>query len=427
MLEIMEQHHRDGRSGIYSACSANSYVLEAALEMGKATNTAVLIEATANQCNQFGGYTGMKPQDFADFVFQIADRVGFPKDMLILGGDHLGPLTWQSEPESEAMEKSMELLRQYVLAGFTKIHIDTSMRLKGDPEKLTDALIAKRAAVLATVAEAAFAERQKTHPNAPAPVYVIGSEVPIPGGAQVEEESIHVTSPAEFAATCEAFHAAFREAGLDDAFKRVVGVVVQPGVEFGDEQIFAYSREAAKDLTDRLKDFAAIVFEGHSTDYQTRAQLREMVEDGIAILKVGPALTFYFREALFALAAIEAELGLPNPSDFKNVLERVMCQNPDNWKKHYHGSEEELAYKRKYSFLDRSRYYFADEAVQASLKKLLENINSNPIPKTTLSQYLPTAYTRLHRAGAAYSAENLIKARVKDCIEDYLYAIRVYP
>ena len=51
-----------------------------------------------------------------------------------------------------------------------------------------------------------------------------------------------------------------------------------------------------------------MVFEAHSTDYQTAGALRALVEDRWAILKVGPALTFALREALFALSAIEEEL-----------------------------------------------------------------------------------------------------------------------
>ena len=51
-----------------------------------------------------------------------------------------------------------------------------------------------------------------------------------------------------------------------------------------------------------------IVYEAHSTDYQKKDSLKKMVEDNFAILKVGPWLTFAFREAVFALAKIEEEL-----------------------------------------------------------------------------------------------------------------------
>ena len=79
-----------------------------------------------------------------------------------------------------------------------------------------------------------------------------------------------------------------------------------------------------------------------------------MVEDGIAVFKVGPALTFALREALFALNHIENELlkgrnGI-ELSNFIEVLDETMVNKPENWIKHYHGNDEKLRLSRKYSF-----------------------------------------------------------------------------
>jgi D-tagatose-1,6-bisphosphate aldolase subunit GatZ/KbaZ len=424
MLEIIKRRAAGENIGIYSACTANELVLEAVMEAGLKHNTPVLVEATANQCNQFGGYTGMTPKDFMKFACNIAKKVGFPEENLILGGDHLGPLTWQNEIETEAMLKSDELIKQYVSAGFTKIHLDTSMRVADDDKnvRLSDEIIAGRTVRLAKIAEAAYKELQANDPESIQPVYIIGSEVPIPGGAQEAEDSVQVTSPDQFAATYETFKKAFADAGLTDAFDRVIGVVVQPGVEFGDDDIIEYDQKKSRDLVNKLKDYTPIVFEGHSTDYQTRFHLKKMVEDGIAILKVGPALTFYFREAAFALARIENELNLADSSNFITILDNEMIANPGDWQKYYHGAPDEQAYKRKYSFSDRCRYYFPAENVQSALSKLIENINNARVPFSILSQYLPTALTRLRESGEAITAENLLKARVKDCIDDYLFA-----
>jgi len=261
MQELLKKRKQGECLGIYSACSANEFVLKAVLEAGKINNTPVLIEATANQCNQYGGYMNILPSGFMDYVLNIAESVGFQKEMLILGGDHLGPLIWQNENEISAMEKSRELVRQYVSAGFTKIHIDTSMRLGDDDKnvKLTDNKIANRAVELVLACEKAYDERKVSHPLAAAPVYVIGSEVPIPGGAVEHEEGITVTSPDEFSNTYATFKDAFCKAGLDRAFERVIAVVVQPGVEFGDDQVIEYDRKAAVKLTDALKDYKGIV------------------------------------------------------------------------------------------------------------------------------------------------------------------------
>ena len=126
LQEMMDKRREGIRCGIPSYCSANELVIEIALRRAKERNIPVLIEATANQVNQFGGYTGMKPADFYQMVLKMASAIGLPENMMILAGDHLGPLTWQKLPESEAMENSVELVYQYARAGFTKIHLDTS-------------------------------------------------------------------------------------------------------------------------------------------------------------------------------------------------------------------------------------------------------------------------------------------------------------
>lgn len=430
MKEIVRKQKTGTPAGIYSACSANDLVLEAVMERAKADNDVVLIEATANQVNQYGGYTGMLPADFKNFVYKLADKVGFPKDRIILGGDHLGPLTWKNEPAQSAMEKAKELIRQFVLAGFTKIHIDTSMHLGDDNanEKLDTKVIAERGAILAEVAEQAFKELKASRPDAVHPVYVVGSEVPIPGGSQDEEEGLQVTRVADFEETVQVFKDAFAKRNLESAWDNVVAVVVQPGVEFGDESIHEYDREAAKDLCNALKKYPNLVFEGHSTDYQTKYALREMVRDGIAILKVGPALTFALREALFSLASIENELITEDtgrkPSRFIEVLEEAMVKNPDNWKKHYHGNEHKLKLARKYSMSDRCRYYLPLPEVQEAIDRLFDNLRSVNIPLTLISQYMPVQYTKVREGKLSTDPASLAKDRVVNCIDEYLFACR---
>ncbi|HEX2925754.1 MAG TPA: class II D-tagatose-bisphosphate aldolase, non-catalytic subunit [Ruminiclostridium sp.] len=428
---LVEKQKQGIPVGIYSACSANEYVIEAAMERALKSGGHVLIEATANQVNQFGGYTGMKPVDFKEFVYDLARKIKFPEEKIILGGDHLGPLTWKNEKSDTAMEKSCELLRQYVLAGFTKIHIDTSMHLADDNinEKLDTAVVAERGAILCSVVEKAYEELLKNNNNALQPVYIVGSEVPIPGGSQEEEEGIQVTKVNDFEATVETFKLAFSKLGLHKAWDNVIAVVVQPGVEFGDESIHEYNREAAKDLCQALKKYPNLVFEGHSTDYQTPAKLKEMVEDGIAILKVGPALTFALREGLFALNMIEDEIFKYNPdihlSNIVNVFEEAMVQNPDNWRKHYHGNGEKLKFARKYSFSDRCRYYLPDPSVKSSIKRLLDNLKTVTIPLSLLSEYMPVQYLKVRSGELSNDAESLLKDKIINCIDGYLYATEV--
>ena len=309
LQEMMDKRRQGIRCGIPSYCSANELVIEIALRRAKERSIPVLIEATANQVNQFGGYTGMKPADFYQMVLKMAKDIDLPENMMILAGDHLGPLTWQKLPEAEAMKNSVEL-------------------------------------------------------------------------------------------------------------------VVQPGVEFGDEQVFDYDPAAAVDLCAALKEFPDICFEGHSTDYQTAADLYNMVTDGIAILKVGPALTYGLREALFSLSMMEKEL-VPEEkrANFIETLDAVMLASPANWEKHYHGDEKHLAQCRKYSYSDRARYYIGQPEVVAAMNKLFDNLRAYPIPMNMLHQYMPISYAKIREGKLKLDPRELAMDGIVQFMLDYESAV----
>lgn len=427
LKQIVTKQKNGEPVGIYSCCSANDYVIEAALMRAKKENSCVLIEATANQVDQNGGYTGMKPVDFHAFVMKKADEIGFDRSRVFLGGDHLGPLTFASKPEAEAMKDAEELVRCYVAAGFTKIHIDTSMKVADDDPnvRLSDEVIASRGARLARVCEDTYQELLKTNPDAVRPVYIVGSEVPIPGGAQEENAGMQVTRVEDFKATVKTFESAFAKEGLNETWKDVIGVVVQPGVEEKDAGCTEYDREKAKDLMASIKEYPNLVFEGHSTDYQTKFKLRELVEDGVGILKVGPAMTYAMRESLFALSYIE-EMMLhgtdKEPSHFIDVLEAAMLEQPKNWNKHYHGDDNALWFKRKFSFSDRSRYYMPQATVADAKNKLIANLREVGISLAVLSQFMPIQYTKVREGELENDPEALIRDRITNCIDEYLFA-----
>ncbi|HOJ12735.1 MAG TPA: class II D-tagatose-bisphosphate aldolase, non-catalytic subunit [Clostridiales bacterium] len=446
--------------GVCSICSANEFVIEAAFEKAREYGTFVLIEATANQVNQFGGYTEMKPTDFREFVFSIARKANFPLENIILGGDHLGPLVWKNDGKEQAMLKAEELVRDYVLAGFTKIHIDTSIKLSDDPpDQILDTKeIALRAARLCHVAESAFNELVLINRKAIQPVYVIGSEVPVPGGNEApiksgenesgrnesiisgesskceQYEELQITKVQDFEETVNIFYETFRKQGLSSVLQRIVGVVVQTGVEFGDNAICEYNRNTASQLIAALKRHPGLVFEGHSTDYQTPYKLKQMVEDGIAILKVGPALTFALREVLFALSHIEKELfnSMKNEpyysktdikiSQLVEVLDRVMLQQPDNWAKYYTGGIAKQQISRKYSYYDRCRYYLLKPEVMNSITILISNLKCAGIPLPLLSQYLPVQYKKVRNRVLENDPKAIIKDAIGNVIDNYMYA-----
>lgn len=428
MLQILEKRKIGIHAGIPSFCSANKLVIEAAMEQAKRFDDNVLIEATSNQVNQFGGYMDMTPKDFKDYVYKIADQINFDRNKIILGGDHLGPQPWQNLDEEEAMENSKELVRQCVLEGYRKIHLDTSMRVGSDSknEPLLRETIARRGAILYKACEEAFKELKEKDPDAVHPVFVIGSEVPIPGGSQEEEDTLQVTEPDDFEQTLLAYKKEFAERGLDDAFDYIMAIVVQPGVEFGNSSFHVYNREEAKDLCNRLKKYPNIVFEGHSTDFQPPVKLREMVEDGIGILKVGPALTYAVREGLFALSMMEKEL-IPEEkwANFIEVMEEVMVENPKDWEKYYHGDEDQKKLLRKYSFSDRCRYYFHDERLEKAQEKLFNNFKDVEIPLVMLHQYMPLQYIKVRDGSLKNDPRELVKDYVVNIIDDYNYAVKI--
>lgn len=412
--QVLAVQKRGDARGIFSVCSAHPYVLKQTLGVCRLLGVPALIEATCNQVNQFGGYTGMQPRDFVAYVRGIARETGFPFEDILLGGDHLGPSVWQGEPAEIAMEKAQTLIHAYVTAGFAKVHLDCSMRLSDDPPGALDVEVsARRAARLALVAEQAGGKSVR---------YVIGSEVPVPGGATGHEEGVHVTRVEDARQTIAVTQAAFAQAGLQSAWERVLALVVQPGVEFGDDFVLPYQPQAAVELSRFIEGYP-LVFEAHSTDYQTRDALKALVRDHFAILKVGPGLTFAFREAAFALARIEEELFPPDRrSHLIQVLDEAMLRAPGHWQNYYRGDPAEQAFKRKYSLSDRLRYYWTDPAVDQAFEKMLQALEGKVLPVALLRQYLPDLYDGFQAREERFSPAGVLLARVGRALADYAWA-----
>ena len=416
LTKMVEQHKRGKANGIYAVCSAHPIVLEAAIRYAHANHTPLLIEATSNQVDQFGGYTGMTPADFRSFVCRLAESLDFSQDMLILGGDHLGPNRWQNLPAEQAMANADDLIKSYVAAGFKKIHLDCSMSCANDPVPLTDEIVAERAARLAKVAE----ETCMAHFGESDLVYVIGTEVPVPGGAHETLTDLAVTTPDAARATLQAHYHAFEKHGLEGIWPRIIALVVQPGVEFDHTHIIDYQPQKAVALSKMVEDYDTLVFEAHSTDYQTPQSLRQLVIDHFAILKVGPALTFALREALFSLAAIEEEL-LPAKacSGLRHVLESVMLDRPEFWQSHYHGDGNARRLARGYSYSDRVRYYWPDSQIDEAFERLVRNLADDPIPLPLISQYLPLQYVKVREGDLSATPRELIINHIQDILQQY--------
>ena len=421
LLDIVARHRSGHAVGITSICSAHPVVLDAALCHGRDSGQWVLIEATSNQVNQFGGYTGMSPADFHAFVMDKADQAGLPRERVLLGGDHLGPNCWQGESAASAMAKSETLIDDYVAAGFRKIHLDCSMSCADDPPVLSDAEVAARAARLAAVAERAWRRS-----GGEAPVYIVGTEVPVPGGAKEELDELQVTSSEAMGATVEAHRSAFSKEGLDEAWQRVIGLVVQPGVEFDHHDVVDYKPEKTRALSAAIDAFPGLVYEAHSTDYQTTEALAALVRGHFAILKVGPGVTFALRETLWALSMIEDEVvASAQRSQLRRIVLEVMRAEPKYWEKYY-TDENHLALDLQYSLSDRVRYYWAHPRIRESCETLLRNLEglspSGTLPLALLSQYLPRQHDEIRAGRLTNSAGSILRSGVTHVVRQYAQA-----
>jgi len=429
MSEIVDQNRRTAFAkligertrglprGIVSVCSAHPLVVEAALRRALNDGNVALIEATCNQVNQEGGYTGMTPAAFRSFIEKIAESVGFSSADIIYGGDHLGPNPWRNLSAEEAMSRAEKMVEAYVEAGFEKLHLDTSMGCAGEPAALPDQLTAERAARLARAAE--HAARRASHRS---PVYVIGTEVPPPGGATHAIEELKVTRPAAALKTLAVHAAAFEAAGVAEAMQRVIGIVVQPGVEFGNANVVLYEPMKARELASTLDGMPGLLFEAHSTDYQTVEGLSSLVDDGFAILKVGPGLSFALREALYALDAIRAILK-PEYSQrsLPAEMEAIMTEHPVHWSGHYHGSEDEKRLQRHFSYSDRIRYYWPETEALRAVESLITALPET-IPETLISQYLARVYPGVVAGRVLPRARDLCLAAIDSALAPYSVA-----
>ena len=416
--DIVKAHRRGDAVGLYSVCCSHPTVLGAAMRVAADYDTPLLVEATSNQVDQFGGYTGMTPAMFREHVLALARERNFPAERLVLGGDHLGPNAWQELDAATAMAHADTLVANYAAAGFHKIHLDCSMRCADDPERLPDEIVAERSARLARIADAAAAAA-----GHPPPVYVIGTEVPIPGGEASLVDAGAPTTPEAARRTLSVHCHAFLDAGLHSAWRRVIAMVVQPGVDFDHSQVQHYAPAPAAALSSFIADQPGLVFEAHSTDYQREIALHQMVRDHFAILKVGPAATFAMREGLLALCSIEDELvPATESSRLMQVLDDVMLAKPGHWRKHYHGSNEEQRLLRRYALSDRCRYYWGEPPVVAAVERLFANLRRREIPLPLLSQYLPDQYLEVLQDRLSADPLALVEHRIGLVLAQYARA-----
>ena len=406
---LINRNRLGEQTGLPCFCTANEFVIRAIIKYAVAHNAPTVIEATCNQVNQDGGYTGMSPDEFAKWIKALSKEFDLGENNLILGGDHLGPNPWRHLSAEEAMAKAEILVRDYVKAGFRKIHIDTSMACQGDTN-LSFKTIAERAARLCKVAEV----------HAPVPddlIYIIGTEVPIPGGETDDMDDLAVTTVDRLQDTLDTHRDAFQARGLDSVWPRIVSVVTQPGVDFSHTAIHRFKPDDAADLSKAIAHIPNMTFEAHSTDYQPTEALSELVAKHFFFLKVGPELTFRMREAVFALASIEQQIS-ESPSELIRTITEAMDQNPSHWSSYYQGDAKEIQLLRQYSYSDRIRYYWAVPEVKVALDQLINNLRKSALHETLVSQH----FSAREFGNLVASPQELIMDHVQLCVERYYKA-----
>ena len=407
---LIDNNRSNQHKGLPCFCTANEHVLNACMQYAATHDVPAVIEATCNQVNQDGGYTGLTAASYAQWIAKLADKHGVPMENIVLGGDHLGPNPWRQLSADVAMRKAEVLVRDYAAAGYRKIHLDTSMACGGEPNPSFE-LIAERAARLCTIAEDSAPEPENL-------IYIIGTEVPIPGGETDDMDDLSVTSAIRLQDTIDTHRHAFDREGLSAVWPRIAAIVTQPGVDFSHTAVHRFQPDVSADLTAAIRRVPSLCYEAHSTDYQPTDALAELVDGHFFFLKVGPELTFRMREAVFALAHIENLLELKNPSQLISVIDKAMDEDSTHWAGYYQGDFQSVKQLRHYSYSDRIRYYWTVPEVRAAVLKMISNLDEHTIPQTLVSQYFPA---RPFEKLTAKPTE-LIADHVSLCIERYYTA-----
>ena len=407
LLDIVSRNRAGETAAIPSVCSAQPDVLRASLRWAQRKDRPIVIEATSNQVNQDGGYTGKTPIDFVNDIRAMATGNRIDQERIVLGGDHLGPQAWRNLPAEEAMKKAEVLVADYVTAGFGKIHLDCSEGCKGEPAQLPDETTADRTARLASVCENASTNQDI--------LYVIGTEVPPPGGARVDESGdIPATTPEVAADTLAAHDRAFAAIGLDSIKARIAGLVVQPGVEFSPTQVHHMPPDRDPELAQVLGNWPNLCLEAHSTDYQKPEIFSRLAELGFAFQKVGPALTFAYRQALYSL---DTALSISGQGvGLSDIMEDIMVSDPKYWTGHY---EKENRTARHVGLADRIRYYWPHPKAAAAVNALRTQAGQSKLPDPLLWQVFAPEVLERAESLQGEQVQRLIDAQIELALDPY--------
>ncbi len=302
LADTIRRHKSGDTVGVYSVCSAHPTVVEAAIMQAGADDVPVLIEATSNQVDQFGATpdaSGRVPRPPSSASPTGAD---FPRSRVVLGGDHLGPNRWQGETAAAAMEKADATHRRLRRAGYSKIYLDAAC-----PVPTTRQCSMTRPSRSAPHACCTSRRIRATQRRRPSDVRHRHRGTGSRAGPRDARRS-HPDAGRSCRATDRRASGRVHPIRLDHVWPRVMALVVQPGVEFDHLQVIDYRRTAHRGATARPRHGTAPGVRGAFHRLSATPQIARARRRSLAVLKVGPGLTFAMREALFGLAHIENQL-----------------------------------------------------------------------------------------------------------------------
>ncbi len=340
-----------------SFCTSNIEVIKSILFFCNLKKLPCLIECTSNQVNQNGGYTNKTPKIFVEEISRLRKKIKFKPDRLFLGGDHLGPLPWNSKNNDIALKNSILLIKDYLNENFSKIHIDTSIKCKNDKYINSKIVFNRTNRILND-----FSIKKKIKDR----FIVVGTEVPLAGSG--DNKKIIRTSIKQIETEFFNFKEIFQRLNLKKMF---FGLVIEPGMKYKHYTITKpnfYNFRNKKNISKKNN----FVYEAHSTDYQSQKILRQLVKNNFKFLKVGPELTFNYARSLFFMENIEKKKNKIKNSNIKETIFSTMLKNKKYWNGYYTKKKPGLFLNSK---LDRMRYYFDTKEVKNSVLTLKKNIN----------------------------------------------------
>ena len=271
ILDLIARHKAGEPCGIFSVCSAHPLVIEATFRPRPAVGRAL----RADRGDLESGQSGRR--------LYRHEAGGLPR----LRPWHRG----SRRPAARSRSARRRPSWSQCLAGAagrggdgTRRRADRGLCSRGlpqDPSRLLDVVRGRSGAAIRRDDRApcgAPLRGRRTRPcRAPEESRRSMSSAPrsrFPVAPRKSSDTLAVTTPEAARATIDTHRAIFAAAGLADAWPRVIAVVVQPGVEFDHRKVVGYVPEKAHALSRMIESCDGLIFEAHSTDYQSTVRAR---------------------------------------------------------------------------------------------------------------------------------------------------------